>query len=104
MTGDAVDRAVGGVRDDKSGGGTTEHGGAVSPLEAVGYLYPIDGTIKQVSFLSEKHYADLDIYLDDLRASLTATLLELLNNKNGINFWVAVHVRYTHSNKGSRHL
>ena len=55
MTGDAVDRAVGVVRDDKSGGGLKEHGGEVSPLEAVGHLYAMDDTIKQMSFVSDKH-------------------------------------------------
>ena len=90
MTGFAVDCAIGGKSDDQSGGGRKNDGGAMSPLEAVGHLYAMDGTIKQMSFLSDTHYADMDIYLDDLRAKLTTTFLELLDKKHSINLWVAV--------------
>ena len=50
-------------------------------------------------FVSDKHYFDLDIYLDDLREKLTSTFLELLHTQHGINLWVAVHVRYTNPTK-----
>ena len=47
-----LDRAIGGMSDDQSGGGSKKD---VSPLEAVGHLYAMDGKIKQVPFVSDKH-------------------------------------------------
>ena len=99
MSAVAVDRAIVGVRDDQSGGGSKKDGGEVSPLEAVGDLYAMDGKIKQMSFVTDKHYEDLDVYLYDLRAKLTSTFVYLLDNKHDINFWASVHVRYTHATK-----
>ena len=94
-----VNRSFGGMRDDKTGGETKEDGGEVSPLEALGDLYAMDASIKQMSYGSDRNYADLDVYLHDLRAKLTTTFLELLENKHCMNFWVAVHVRYTYPTK-----
>ena len=70
----------GGVCDHQSFGGRKKNGGELSHLEAVGDLYAMDGTIKQTSYVCEKHYADLDIYLDDLGAKLTTTFGALLDN------------------------
>ena len=81
---------------DQIGGGSKKD---VSPLEAVGQRYALDGTIKQMTFVSDKHFSDLDDYLEHLRVKLTSTFLELLDDKHGINFWVAVYVRYSHPNK-----
>ena len=39
----------------------------------------MDGTIKQMSFVSDKHYADLAVYLHDIRHKLNTTFFELLN-------------------------
>ena len=75
MSGVELDRALGVVSDAQIDGGTKKDGGELSPLEAVGHLYAMDGTIKQMSFDSDKHYADLDVYLHDLRAKLTTTFL-----------------------------
>ena len=57
----------------------------VSPLESVGHWYAMDGKIKQVSFVSEKHFSDLDVYMEH-RAELTTTFLDMLDNKQGMNF------------------
>ena len=43
------------VSDAQSGRGSKKDGADVSHLEAVGHLYAIHGTIKQMSFVSEKH-------------------------------------------------
>ena len=75
-----VDRAIAGVSETQICCVSTKDGGEVSPLEAVGHQYAMDGTIKQMSFASDKHYADLDIYLDDLGAKLTTTFGALLDN------------------------
>ena len=71
-------------------GGGSKDGGEVCPLEALGHRYAMDGKIKQVSFVSDKHSTDLDVYLEYLRAKLTRTFLDLLDGKKAINFWVAV--------------
>ena len=78
-------------------GGVPKNDSEVSPLEAVGHRYAIDGKIKQVSFISTKHFSDLDVYLEHLRAKLATTFLELLDDKQAINIWVAVYVRYSHT-------
>ena len=70
----------------------------VCSLEEVGYRYAMDRKIK-VSFVSEKHFTDLDVYLEHLRAKLTSTFLDMLDGKQAINFWVAVNVHYSHPNK-----
>ena len=72
----------------------------MSTLESVGDRFAIHGNIKQVSFVSEKHLLDLDVYLVHLRAKLTTTFLNLLDDKKGINFSMAVYVRYSHPTKG----
>ena len=46
MAGVAVDHTVGGVCDDIIRGGLNEHGGELSPLEAVRHIFAMDGTIK----------------------------------------------------------
>ena len=65
----------------------------------VGQRYSLDRKIMQVTLISDKHYSDLDVYFADLRNKLASTFLDLLDNKHGINFWVAVSVRYTHPTK-----
>ena len=80
----------------QSGEGQTENATSFSPLEAVGHLDAMDGTNKQRSLVSDNQYADLDINVDDLRAKLTTTFLELLDNKHTNKFCVALHVCYTH--------
>ena len=57
----------------------------MSHLEAAGQRYEMDGKIKQVSFVSEKHFSDLDVYMEH-RAKLTTTFLDMLDNKQGMNF------------------
>ena len=57
----------GGVSDAQIGGGS-KNDDEVSPLEAVGHRYAMDGKIKQVSFVSDKYFSDLDVYLEHLRA------------------------------------
>ena len=52
-----------------------------------------------MTFVSDKLFSDLDVYLDHLRAKLTSTFLDMMDEKHGINFWVAVYVRYTHPTK-----
>ena len=86
----------GGVSGAQLGGGSKKD---VYPLEAVGHRYALDGTIKQMTFVSDKHFSDLDVYLEHLRAKLTSTFLAMMDEKDGINFWVAVYVRYTHPTK-----
>ena len=53
----------------------------------------------EAGVLREKHYKDLDVQMHDLCERLTSSVLELLDTKHGINFWVAVQVRYTHPTK-----
>ena len=65
MLGDEMDSALGGVSGDQIGGGSMKE---VSPLEAVGHRYALDGTIKQMTFVSDKHFLNLDDYLEHLRA------------------------------------
>ena len=81
MSGDELDTALAGVTAAQIGGGSKKDGGVLSPLEAVGHRYAMDGKIKQVSFVSDKHYSDLDIYEEHLRAKLTTTILDLLDGK-----------------------
>ena len=69
------------------GGGSKNN---VSPLQAVGHRYAVDGTIKNMTFLSDKHVSDLDDYLEHLRAKLTTTLLDMIDDKHVVNFWAAV--------------
>ena len=64
MSGDEMDSALGGVSGDQIGGGSKKD---ESPLEAVGHRYALDGTIKQMTFVSDKHFSDLDDYLEHLR-------------------------------------
>ena len=52
-----------------------------------------------MSFVIHNHDADLDINVDDLRATLTIPFLELLDNKQTIDNCVAFHVRYNDSRK-----
>ena len=66
----------------------------VSPLEAVGLRYALYVTMKQVTYLSDKHFSDLVVNIEDFLANLATTFLDLLDTKHGINFWVAVIVRY----------
>ena len=68
----------------------------LSPLKSVGERYSIDGKIVQVTHISDKHYSDLDVYLEDLRNQLMSTFTDILDSKHGINLFVAIHVRYTH--------
>ena len=93
----AVDHGLGVVSVAQIGGGSKE--GEVSTLEAVGKRYAMDGKIKQVSFVSEKHFTDLDVYLEHLCPKLTTTFLAMLDDKQEINFWLAVYVRYTQPTK-----
>ena len=51
-----LDCAIGGVSDDQSGGGLDANAAELSPLEAVGHLYAMDGTIKQMSFVTDKRH------------------------------------------------
>ena len=51
--------------------------------------------MKQVSFLSEKHFSDLALYLEHFPAKLAPTFLDMIEDKYGIQFCVAVFVRYT---------
>ena len=96
ISGVEVDRALGGVTASQIGGRSIKD---VSSIEAVGHRYAIDGKIKKVSFVRAQHFSDLDFYLGHLRASLTTTFQDLLDCKQGIKFWVAVYVRYSHQNK-----
>ena len=82
MVCDELDR---GVSESQIGAQSTEDGGEVSNLEALGHLYSMDRTIMQMSVVRDKHYADLDVYLDDFRVKLTTTFLDLLENKHGFN-------------------
>ena len=91
-----VDR---GLRAAQIAGGSKKDGGEMSPLEAVGHRYAMEAKIKQVSFVTAKHFSDLDVYLEHLPAKLTTTFLDLLDEKQAINFLVAVYVRYSHPNK-----
>ena len=55
------DRALGAVS-----GGTEIAGGSkkkVSSQEALAHRYTMEGTIKQVSLVSDKHFSNLDVYL-----------------------------------------
>ena len=74
-----VDLSLVAVREVQNGGGTKKDGGQVSPPEAVGHRYAMNGKIMQVSFDSDKHYSDLDVYLQDLRPKLTTNFLDLLD-------------------------
>ena len=67
IPGDEVDS---GVSDAQIGGGSKKD---ESPLAAVGHRYALDGTIKQITFVSDKHFSDLDDYLEHLRVKLTST-------------------------------
>ena len=96
MSSVGVDCAIGGFTDDLMCAWPKKD---VSPLDSVGQLYAMDGAIKQMSFISDKHYADLQFCLDDLPAKLTAIFLELLDSKHSTNFWVAIHVPYTYPAK-----
>ena len=53
----------------------------------------MDTKISQVPFRRSKHFPDLDLYLQHRRDKLTTTFLDLLDNTNGINLWVAVYLR-----------
>ena len=66
--------------------GGSKKDGEVSPLQPVGNPYAMDGKSKQVSFVSDKHFIDLDDYLGHLCAKLTTTFLELVDDKQAINF------------------
>ena len=104
------DHAVGvsGARDNRVliGGGGNMAGlirdDDLSPLKTVGERYSIDGKIVQVTLISDKHYSDLDVYLEDLRNKLMSTFTNILDSKHGINFFVAIHVRYTHPTNDQR--
>ena len=39
-------------------------GRRMCPLEAAGDRYALDGSIKQMTFVCDKHFADLDAYLE----------------------------------------
>ena len=53
----------------------------VSSLEAVGHRYALDGIIKQMTFVSDKHFSYLDDYLEHLRAKLTQTFLDMIDDE-----------------------
>ena len=50
MLGEEMDSALGGVSGDQNGGGSKKD---ESPLEAVRHRYALDGTIKQMTFVSD---------------------------------------------------
>ena len=52
-----------------------------------------------MTFVIEKHFSDLDVYLEHLRVKLTSTFLYMIEDKQGVNFWEAVYVLYTHPSK-----
>ena len=49
-----------------------------------------------MTLVRDKHFSDLDDYLEHLRAKLISNFLDMIHDKHGVNFWVAVYVRYTH--------
>ena len=58
----------------------------------------MDGQSRKVSFVSDKHVSVLDNYLGQLLAKLATSFLDLLDDKQALNLWVAVFVRYSHPN------
>ena len=56
----------------------------------------------QVTLIRDKHYSDLDVYLEDIRNKLISPFTDILDSKHVINFLVAIHVRYTHPNNDQR--
>ena len=83
ISGDEVASPLGPVSDGQIGGGSKND---VSPQEEVGDRYAMDGQIKQGSLHSDKHFLDLDEYLGHCRAKSRTTFLELLDDKQAINF------------------
>ena len=79
---ESVDLSLLGSADGLGGGPNM----AVCSLEEVGHRYAMEGKIKQVSFISEKHFTDLDDNLDHLRVKLPTTFLDMLDGKQAINF------------------
>ena len=49
----------------------------LSPLKKVGERYSIDGKIVQVTVIRDKHYSDLDVYMEDLRNKLISTFTDI---------------------------
>ena len=64
-------RTVGALTAAQFGEGSKKDGVEVSLLNAVGQRHAMDSKIEQVSFVSDKPFSDLDIYLENPRAKLT---------------------------------
>ena len=94
--GDEMESSLGGVSDAQFGGGSKKE---VSLLEAMGHRYTLDGTMKQVSFVRDKHFSDVDVYFEHLRAKVTSTFLDMIDDKHGIICRVTVYLRYSHPTK-----
>ena len=50
----------------------------------------LDANGMQMTFVSDKTYSDLDVYLNDLHIKLASTFRDMLDGKKGINFWVGL--------------
>ena len=59
----------------------------------------LQGAFQQVDIHSHKEYKDLQKYLQDLMEYLTPKIVNLLEEKHGLNFWLSISVKYTHPNK-----
>ena len=43
-----------------------------------------------MGFENKKHFSDLEVYLEHLRAKLTTSFLDMIDDKHGVNFWLGV--------------
>ena len=57
------------------------------PLVSVGERTSLDGKVTQVTFVREKPYTDLALYLEYLTKLATA-VRDMLDGKRGLDFWV----------------
>ena len=84
----------------KFAGGSKKDGGELSPTEEVGHRFENEAKKKRVSFASDKYFSDLAVYQQHLRAKLRTTIQDIFDDKQSINFSVAVYVRYSNPRKG----